>query len=63
MLKFFSCFSPDAGGCGTMYEIVIEAEAFQGKNTLKQHRLVNDALAGEVEKWHGFTLRTMVPLS
>ncbi|GAQ85888.1 hypothetical protein KFL_002590160 [Klebsormidium nitens] len=50
-----------SGGCGTMYEIVVESNAFQGKNTLQQHRMVNSALAGDVEKWHGFTLRTLAP--
>lgn len=29
------------GGCGSMYEIVIDAECFKGKRTLLQHKMVN----------------------
>lgn len=32
----------DAGGCGSMYEIVIDSEQFQGRRLLQQHRMVNE---------------------
>lgn len=31
-----------AGGCGSMYEIVIDSEEFKGKRMLHQHRMIND---------------------
>ena len=30
------------GGCGSMYEVYIEAEEFRGKRIVKQHQMVND---------------------
>lgn len=30
-----------SGGCGSMYEILVEDKVFQGKKTVMQHRLVN----------------------
>lgn len=30
------------GGCGSMFEIVIEAEGFRGKRTVQQHQMVNN---------------------
>ena len=37
-----------AGGCGSMYEIVIDSEQFQGKRLLQQHRLVNEVGSGGI---------------
>ena len=36
---YFLCL---LGGCGSMFEIVIEAEGFRGKRTVQQHQMVND---------------------
>ena len=36
----YDCFySP--GGCGSMYQIYIEAEEFRGKRLVEQQRMVN----------------------
>jgi stress-induced morphogen len=50
-----------SGGCGSMYAIEIEAEAFRGHTILKQQRMVNAALADVVKSWHGVQIRTRVP--
>lgn len=31
-----------AGGCGSMFEVVIDSDQFKGKRLLQQHRMVND---------------------
>ncbi|KAF2148289.1 bola-like protein, partial [Myriangium duriaei CBS 260.36] len=46
-----------SGGCGSMYALNIVSEAFRGLSTVKQHRLVNQALKGKVEQWHGLQVR------
>jgi len=33
------------GGCGSMYEIVIDSAKFQGKRPVQQHRMVNEVSA------------------
>ncbi|NWH56106.1 BOLA3 protein, partial [Geococcyx californianus] len=33
-----------SGGCGAMYEIHIESEEFRDKQTVQQHRMVNQVL-------------------
>ncbi|KAM3512035.1 hypothetical protein MY11210_004295 [Beauveria gryllotalpidicola] len=50
-----------SGGCGSMYAIEIEAEAFRGHTMLKQQRMVNAALGDVVKSWHGVQIRTRVP--
>ena len=30
------------GGCGSMYEIIIDSAKFEGKRPVQQHRMVND---------------------
>ncbi|KAM3459866.1 hypothetical protein MY5147_005401 [Beauveria neobassiana] len=50
-----------SGGCGSMYAIEIEAEAFRGQTILKQQRMVNAALGDVVKSWHGVQIRTRVP--
>ncbi|WPK23938.1 hypothetical protein PUMCH_001188 [Australozyma saopauloensis] len=47
-----------SGGCGSMFAISVESEAFKGLPMVKQHRLVNDALKEEIAKWHGLQLKT-----
>ncbi|ELT87256.1 hypothetical protein CAPTEDRAFT_144200, partial [Capitella teleta] len=50
-----------AGGCGSMYDVQIEAEEFRGKRTVMQHRMVNEALKCEIENMHGLRISTSVP--
>ncbi|PSK51834.1 hypothetical protein B9Z65_3101 [Elsinoe australis] len=50
-----------SGGCGSMYAISVTSEAFRGLSVMKQHRLVNGALKGVMEGWHGCQVRTRVP--
>ena len=32
------------GGCGAMFEVLVEAEEFRGLKTVKQHMLVNQVM-------------------
>uniref|UniRef100_A0A3Q3X2V0 BolA-like protein 3 n=1 Tax=Mola mola TaxID=94237 RepID=A0A3Q3X2V0_MOLML len=50
-----------SGGCGAMYEIHIESSEFQGKRTIQQHQLVNQALKDEIQGMHGLRIFTNVP--
>lgn len=44
-----------SGGCGQAFAVIIVLDAFQGKNKLARHRLVNAALKQEIESIHAFT--------
>jgi len=46
------------GGCGDFFMISITSEKFKGVPPLKQHRMVNDALAGIIKNVHGISLKT-----
>ena len=35
-------FFGGAGGCGSMYEIVMDSELFKGKRLIQQHRMINE---------------------
>ncbi|KAJ9601317.1 hypothetical protein L9F63_000539 [Diploptera punctata] len=50
-----------SGGCGAMFEIVIESQDFKGLSTVKQHRLINEALKEEIKDMHGLRIHTSVP--
>jgi stress-induced morphogen len=50
-----------SGGCGSMYALDIVSEQFKGLTTIKQHRLVNQALGEEIKKWHGVQMKTKAP--
>ncbi|XP_063238830.1 bolA-like protein 3 [Bacillus rossius redtenbacheri] len=50
-----------SGGCGAMFEIMVEAQEFKGLKTVKQHRLVNEALKEEIKDMHGLRIHTSVP--
>ncbi|GFN74408.1 Bola-like protein 3 [Plakobranchus ocellatus] len=50
-----------SGGCGAMYQISIESPQFQGKRTIQQHRMVNEALAEDIKNMHGLQLNTKAP--
>ena len=45
-----------SGGCGAMLHINVASQAFQGKNKVAQHRLVNKCIQDET--LHGFKLET-----
>lgn len=49
-----------SGGCGAMYQILIEAPDFEGKRTVMQHRMVNEALKEQIKEMHGLQLTTKV---
>jgi stress-induced morphogen len=47
-----------SGGCGSMFAINVASKKFEGLTMIKQHRLVNEILAEDIQKWHGLQLRT-----
>ncbi|EKM80413.1 hypothetical protein AGABI1DRAFT_100017 [Agaricus bisporus var. burnettii JB137-S8] len=66
--KLAKRFSPTAlkvqdvsGGCGDFYAIEIASDEFKGLSKIKQHKLVNSALAEEIKSMHGLQLQTMLP--
>merc|ERR1712167_383638 len=48
-----------SGGCGSMYEIYVASDDFQGLTMVKQHKKVKGLLADEIAEMHGLTLKTM----
>ncbi|KOC64132.1 BolA-like protein 3 [Habropoda laboriosa] len=50
-------------GCGAIFEINVIAPEFKGLNTIKQHRLINEALKEEIKDMHGVRIYTAVPES
>jgi stress-induced morphogen len=60
VLKPSNCMRNITGGCGTFYAITITSSAFQGLSTLKQHRLVTEALKQEIEGIHGIQVVPIV---
>ena len=42
-----------SGGCGSMYKMLVVSDEFEGLNKVKQHRLVQRALATEIADMHG----------
>lgn len=49
-----------SGGCGSMFEVFVEAPDFKGLRIVKQHKLVNDALKSEIKEMHGLRVSTAV---
>lgn len=49
-----------SGGCGSMYEVFIEAPEFEGLRMIQQHRLVTEALKEEIKAMHGLRISTAV---
>ena len=47
-----------SGGCGSMYEVFVEAPEFHGVRMVKQHRMVTDALREEIKDMHGLRIST-----
>ncbi|KAK0072254.1 hypothetical protein PV325_011638 [Microctonus aethiopoides] len=52
-----------SGGCGAMFEVNVIAPEFNGLNTVKQHRLINDTLKDEIKDMHGIRIQTGLPRS
>ncbi|KAM0788274.1 hypothetical protein ACM66B_001423 [Microbotryomycetes sp. NB124-2] len=50
-----------SGGCGASFEVIIVCSSFEGKNTLKRHREVNEKLKSEIADLHAFTQKTYTP--
>ncbi|CAL4122893.1 unnamed protein product, partial [Meganyctiphanes norvegica] len=50
-----------SGGCGSMYEVWVEAADFKGLSRVKQHRLITEALKEEIKDMHGLRISTSVP--
>ncbi|KAJ1920307.1 putative cation-transporting ATPase 1 [Mycoemilia scoparia] len=50
-----------SGGCGSMYVVEIQAEAFRGKNSVQQHRMVNAVLKEELKEMHGLRIVSSPP--
>lgn len=48
---------PVIGGCGSFYAITIASKSFTDLSTVRQHRLVNDALKEEIKGIHGLQVR------
>lgn len=47
-----------SGGCGSMFAIDVTSDRFKGLSIVKQHKLVNEILKDDIQKWHGLQLRT-----
>lgn len=50
-----------SGGCGAMYEILVESSEFQGISRVKQHQMITDTLKEEIKDMHGLRIHTAVP--
>lgn len=50
-----------SGGCGAMYEIVVESNEFKGLSIVKQHRMITDTLKTEIKDMHGLRIHTSIP--
>lgn len=48
-----------SGGCGSMYRVMVVSPEFEGLALVKQHRLVQKAIASEIADMHGLTLKTI----
>ena len=47
-----------SGGCGSMYEVHVQAPDFKNLRTVKQHQLVTKALAKQIKDMHGIRIST-----
>lgn len=50
-----------SGGCGAMYEIIVESSEFKGISRVKQHQMITDTLKEEIKDMHGLRIHTTVP--
>ena len=44
-----------------MYEVHVETPDFAGLSTIKQHRLVTEALKSQIKEMHGVRIHTKIP--
>ncbi|XP_069188408.1 bolA-like protein 3 [Procambarus clarkii] len=49
-----------SGGCGSMYEVWVEAPDFKGLSRVKQHKLITETLKAEIKDMHGLRISTSV---
>jgi len=49
-----------SGGCGAMYNVSVETSEFSGLSTIKQHRLVTEALKAQIKEMHGVRINTKI---
>merc|ERR1712183_804848 len=49
-----------SGGCGSMYEVYVEAPDFAKMRLVKQHQLVTRALSNQIKDMHGIRISTGV---
>ncbi|MAW33938.1 MAG: BolA family transcriptional regulator [Proteobacteria bacterium] len=57
-----ACEFVDVKGDGQHFEAVIVSEVFEGKNTLKQHQIVYNALGDKMRtEIHALSMRTFTP--
>jgi len=49
-----------SGGCGSMYEVFVEAPDFKGVRVVKQHQMVTKALSTQIKDMHGIRISTAV---
>ena len=50
-----------SGGCGAMYEIIVESIEFKGISRVKQHQMITNILKEEIKDMHGLRIHTNVP--
>jgi stress-induced morphogen len=51
-----------SGGCGSMYQIIVESVEFKNLRKVKQHQMVNDTLQKQIRnEMHGLRIHTAVP--
>ncbi|XP_030371028.1 bolA-like protein 2 [Scaptodrosophila lebanonensis] len=51
----------ESDGCGGKFSVIVVSELFRGKPLLQKHRLVNKALAEELQQIHAFSQKTYTP--
>ncbi|CAL2027999.1 unnamed protein product [Caenorhabditis brenneri] len=47
-----------SNGCGSMFDVVVEASSFQGKSKVAQHKIVTAILREQIKSMHGLTIKT-----
>lgn len=47
-----------SNGCGSMFDVVVEATSFQGKSKVAQHKIVTNILREQIKSMHGLTIKT-----
>ncbi|KAG2499188.1 hypothetical protein HYH03_002769 [Edaphochlamys debaryana] len=46
-----------SGGCGAAFEVSIVSVQFEGKTLIQRHRMVNEALKGEMASIHALSIK------